>query len=78
MKVTQDDLLAALRDALQKPSDGEGQTVAELRVAMQCAEEKVRQALRVLAAQGRLDVLRVRRPSLDGRLMLVPAYRIKM
>ena len=77
MKISQDDLLGALREALEKPSAVDGSTVAELTVAMQCAEGKVRQTLKVLAAQGRLDVLRVRRPSLDGRLMLVPAYRIK-
>lgn len=77
MKVTTDDLLDALRVALEKPSEGDGITVVELANTMKCAEEKVRRTLRVIAGQGRLEVSRVRRPAIDGRLMLVPAYRIK-
>lgn len=76
MKVTTDDLLAALQAALEKPN-GEGQTVQELGQTMGCGEEKVRRLLREVARQGRLTASRVQRPSIDGRLMWVPAYQIK-
>lgn len=77
MKVTESDLLQALRDALQKPGDGEGQTVSDLSLSMNCSEEKVRRALRELHRQGRLSVASVRRPSIDGRMFSIPAYQVK-
>jgi hypothetical protein len=77
MRVTQDDLLDALRAALTKPANSDGATVQDLTLAMGCSEGKARKALKGLAQQGRLEVLKVYRPSLDGRMFSIPAYRIK-
>lgn len=77
MKVTQDDLLDALRQALTTPVAGEGLTGPELAQAMGCSISTARDALRGLQAEGRLEVVNVRRQRIDGRTMMVPAYRIK-
>lgn len=77
MKITQSDIIDALRSALASPSDGEASTVNEIRAATGQSEERVRDYLHAMNKQGRLDVLRVRRPTLDGRNTIVPAYRIK-
>jgi DNA-binding GntR family transcriptional regulator len=77
MKITQDDLLDALRHALEAPNAGDAPTVNELQVTMGCGSAKVRRALKALAAQGRLEVVQVRRTSLTGIGILCPGYRIK-
>lgn len=77
VKITTDDLLEALQDALSKPSDGEASTVSDIMDATGRSSALVRKSLQVLAREGRLEVVQVRRPSLDGRLVPVPGYRIK-
>ena len=77
MKVTQNELLDALRDALTKPSDGDGFTGPELARMMGCHAAAARDALRVLAAQGRLEVVTVHRAAIDGRTMTLRGYRLK-
>jgi hypothetical protein len=52
-------------------------TVADLVLAMDCGEAKVRKALRALAAQGRLEVIQMRRTSITGVPILIPGYLIK-
>lgn len=83
--VTEEELLEALRQALQ---DGQqaGQdehaagalTVAELSDALGWYAEKVRQRLRVLKAQDAIEVLKVHREAIDGSRRVSPAYRIKV
>ncbi|HEX5437139.1 MAG TPA: hypothetical protein VFW98_08265 [Gemmatimonadaceae bacterium] len=72
--ITETDLLAALAAAFD--GDGDGQTVADLSASTGLSQRIVRDALRAAQRQGRLRVHRVRRPALDGRMMLVPAYTI--
>lgn len=76
MKVTTDDLLDALREALGGPSE-EGSTVHEICAATGWGPTKVRAELGNLHRAGRIEVVRVKRPVLDGRIQSIPAYRIK-
>jgi DNA-binding GntR family transcriptional regulator len=77
VNISTDDLLDAIRAALEAPADGEGATVHELTATMACGAGKVRRALKALSDQGRLEVVRLRRTMIDGRPSLVPGYRIK-
>lgn len=80
MQISRNDLLDALRAATtpKEGDEGEGfRTVKELVQAMGCAEDKVRKALKVVHADGRLEVQQVRRPMIDGRIGYVPAYRMR-
>ena len=77
MNITQDDLLEAIQAALG-PMDGEGaSTVQDLVAKTGWGRTKVTATLGLLAKAGRLDVLRVRRPALDGRIASLPAYRLR-
>ena len=77
MRVTTDDLLDALRDALTvKPGD-DAPTSLELQAATGLAERKLRRALAAVQAEGRLEVVMVRRVDLAGRVQSVPGYRLK-
>lgn len=77
MRVTQDDLLDALRSALTTAPSDDGFTGPELARTMGCGENKVRQALRALLSEGRLDVITLRRQGLDGRAMSIKGYRLR-
>ena len=77
MSITTDDLLDALRDALSTAPDGDGQTVQEIAAAAGFGTTTVRKALAALQRDGRLVVVRVKRPALDGRQCSVPAYRMR-
>lgn len=77
MSITTNDLLDAIREALSAVPDGEGQTVQEMAEATGLGTTTVRKTLAALHRDGRLTVVRVRRPALDGRLSSVPAYRLR-
>lgn len=77
MKITESDLLAALSEALVKPRDADGSTVAELVLATGYGHKRVLQALRALSAAGRLELAKALRPTIDGRIAPIPCYRIK-
>ena len=77
MKITEDELLEALRSALYCTENDEGTSVHELSASLKCGDGKVRGLLRILASEGRLEVLRARRLSIDGRWNFIPTYRIK-
>lgn len=76
---TQDELLDALRNAMQQPhGPGEpGMTVTELCEKLGKGQEYVRRQLRGLIASGNCAVVRVRRVDLANRDMLVPGYQFK-
>ncbi len=77
MKVTTDDLLDALKQALAKPEHGDASTVADIVAATGQHEKRVRDGLRLVMAEGRLEVVKVFRPAIDGRMAKVAGYRIK-
>ena len=76
-KITESDLLDALREALTRPSNGQGTTVQEIAEATGHSCGLVRSGPQRIAREGRLVVAKVGRPSIDGRMFQVPAYRIK-
>jgi predicted transcriptional regulator len=76
--VTEGDLLDALRAALVAPrGSATGQTVQDLARETGLYEGRIRKLLRKMGAEGRLVVTRTPYTSIDGRQMMVPAYRIK-
>ena len=77
MKVTTDDLLDALRQALTQPGGEEGETVAEMAARTGLAVSAIRKGLGVLIAKGEWEALRVKRTDISGRSASTPAYRIK-
>lgn len=77
MTVTTDDLLDAIRDALAKPVAGDASTMAELKTATGYGHDKLRRLIRLVHAEGRLECVRVTRPTIIGTMATVPAYRIK-
>lgn len=77
MKVSTDDILDAIRQALAKPADGKCSTAGDIAFKTGLSLAMVRRSLKTVAGQGRLEVFRVYRPDISGRMCLVPAYRIK-
>lgn len=77
MRVTQADLLSALRDALSRPPKGDGVTTTEIAEQMGIRAPAVREVLKVFAASGKLEVVTLHRPAIDGRTMTLRGYRIK-
>jgi hypothetical protein len=77
MRVTQDDLLAAIRDALARPVAGDGFTGPELARKFGVRDNAARDVLRVMMAEGRLEIVTLKRQGLDGRQMTVRGYRLK-
>ena len=77
MKVTTDDLLDAIREALTKPEGGDWPTANELADGTGISLARVRKSLRKVANEGRLEVRQVYRPDISGRQVMVPAYRFK-
>jgi len=71
------EILDALASAAKGSAPSEAKTVRELQDVMGgIHHQRVRDALHILAAQGRLGVHRVTRTALDGRSSSVPAYTI--
>jgi predicted ArsR family transcriptional regulator len=77
--VTESELLRALQAALSAAPEGAtgAMTTRELCEALDLYPEKVRRGLRALSAQGRLEIVRVKRQGLDGRMSYRPAYRLR-
>lgn len=74
--VTESELLEALRAAVATPDRGDGMTTPELAQALGWSEQRVRDALRRLRAQGAIQPVRVPRETLAGVVQLVPGYRL--
>ena len=71
------EIIAALEDVLRAQADPEGYyTCDELCGLLGPGRVMVQRRLQVAKRAGRLDVVRVKRESLDGRMMHTPAYRI--
>jgi len=74
MHITESELLEALASASTAPDDA--RTVQEMVAATGYGEDKIRRALKVFHASGRLVPHRVRRVAIDGRNGIVSAYTI--
>lgn len=74
--ITESELLDALAASAHEAGPEHARTIRELSAATNIVERRVRNALRVLQAAGRLQVHRVTRTALDGRAATVPAYTI--
>ena len=77
MRATTTDILDALREAMTVPAGHDAPTAGELAAATGQGIQRVREALKGLLDAGRLEVVVMRRPALDGRMRVVPGYRMK-
>lgn len=80
MQITQDELLEALRNAMQTQEEGSGETgmtVNELCEKLQKGSEHVRRGIKSLIAAGKCEVVRVQRMDMTNRMVWVPGYRFK-
>lgn len=74
--ITNDDLVLALLERQQIQADDGGLTVTDLidKTGLSC--RAVRNRLKVLKSQGRLQVVDVQRIAIDDRRMTIKAYRL--
>lgn len=76
-KMSEEELIAAVRDALTKNEEDDGyMTTREIATALKCKEELVRLVLRRLWEAGQLENRRVVRQTFSGSYMPI-GYRIK-
>ena len=79
MKITESEIIEAIRAAQSTfDSPDDAFTVGELSVAMHLSIPIVREYLLALKATGKLEMILVKRESLDGRMRAVPLYRVKV
>lgn len=77
LDITENDLIEALRQAAECGGDAEGAiSVDELRVALGWGKTRIREILRDLKMDGRLEIVWVPSESLDGKRIVKPAYRL--
>jgi hypothetical protein len=75
--VLPDELMSALQDAVGFSGSDDGwRTVKELSKSTGMCTTRVQELLGKLIENGKACVSRVRRQSIDGRLQLIPAYKI--
>ena len=75
--MTRDEILAEFEQLLATSADPEGYLTAEdMAEMLGITKPSLHKRLRVARLMGRLSVIKVKRPSNDGRLMDAPAYRI--
>lgn len=79
MNITENELLAAVRKAMEAPTpDGtQGFTVLELATALDRSTESVRPIIKGMLANGAAEVVRIRRPRMDGIIHTISGYRLK-
>jgi translation initiation factor 2 alpha subunit (eIF-2alpha) len=77
MKVTTDDILDAILEAMNTHVTEEGSTITELCSQTGYGVDKVRKAVKDLLVQGKWEATRVRRTDMSGRMVVVPGYRVK-
>lgn len=76
--LTVDAILAELAEVTRvQPEGGGGVTVAELAMQLRCSERIARRKLNALHIAGRLECIRMTRPAMDGRQVVVPTYRVR-
>jgi len=79
LTITENELVEALRSAMGSQDEGptDARTVQEIVNTIGRSERFVRDNVRKLIAEGRAELVRIKRPAIDGRIQSVPAYRIK-
>ena len=78
MKLTESELLQELREVYAQSDDPEGYyTLAELCELLGLGKEAVRRRLKLLSSSNQLLTRRVRRTSIAGITMPVPAYAVR-
>jgi len=55
---------------------GDGQTTAEIAEQTGCSEKMVLKRLKALIATDKAECVRASRKTIDGRMSIVPAYRL--
>jgi prolyl-tRNA editing enzyme YbaK/EbsC (Cys-tRNA(Pro) deacylase) len=76
MKITEQELIAALADATKSEAPEDARTVQQLALAAGVPPSRVVKTLNALHAQGRVVPHRVPHIAIDGRRTTVPAYTI--
>lgn len=77
IELTEQDLIEAILEAQAGEGPAGALTVHDLVEKTGMWDGCIREKLRRLQAMGRLDVCKVRRATIDGRVQAVPAYRLK-
>lgn len=75
--ISDSEIMQALTAASGGSGPDEARTVAELCQITKQTDTRVRSALKQLKLSGRLELHRVRRESLDGRMAVVTGYTVK-
>jgi len=75
--ITENELLAELAAMGPKPAPPNAMTAAELRHALGLGRTALKQRLRQLSDEGRLETWATLRQDAAGRMCSVPAYTIK-
>ena len=74
---TEAQLLEEVRRAFEASApDDDAMTTTELAEAFDVSLETMRRRMRTLVKSGRFEVVRVWRPTWDGRMVTVPALRL--
>jgi len=73
---TEAQILDEIRAAFESRDPADAMTTRELATALGISAEAMRRKMPELIATGRFQVLKVRRPSWDGRMLPVPAVRL--
>lgn len=76
--ITMDEMLEAIREAMaQAPAEDDALTMNDLCGVAKVGRHRMRDVLRKLIAEGRMECVHVSRLGIDGLPHKVPAYRIK-
>jgi len=78
MTISESEILDAIREAANSSAGGpeDAMTIIELAEAMNVDPRIARKHVASLLKSGAMECVRVRRSSMDGRIMPVPAYRL--
>ena len=77
VRLTEHDLIEAILTAQVDSGAADALTVLDMVEQAGLSTGAVRAKLKDLARSGRLEVCKVRRSTIDGRLTWVPAYKLK-
>jgi predicted transcriptional regulator len=78
MNITQNELLEAIRAAMETAPDGtEGFTVGEIAEAIGRPHETARNVIKGMLKNGTAEVVKIRRTRMDGAPTTVSGYRLK-